>query len=43
MIKQSHFVTPRTVEEAFGPYARFETEKEPFFIRAVNFLWSIFR
>lgn len=32
---------PRTLHEAFGPYAEWETEPKPLFQQFVNFFWSL--
>lgn len=34
---------PRSMSEAFGPYAELEVEKEPLVIRFLNFAASLFR
>lgn len=41
--RTSHYRTPRNMNEAFGPYAELEVDKDPLAIRIFNFIASIFR
>lgn len=42
MIKKSHFVTPRTMNQAFGPYASLDVEPDSLWFILKTEIWRMY-
>lgn len=42
MIKPSHFATPRTMNQAFGPYATLDVQPDPWWTLFKLEFWRMF-